>query len=459
MRIRRILAATLLLAAPSTVLPALDGDLDPAFWNDGSVLLGGSGYFEVSTLLSAPDGRLVVVGTHRTSFTGAREWFWRRVDDNSADAACYFPFPGATTATSYAAAFDGAGGLLLAGEAVYSGTSRLAAARFAYPNCTLDDSFDGDGYWTLDIAGGQERIEAVAISALGQVAFGGIYNPTAGELDMLVVVTSSSGALDPAFSANGWLTFDPSADGLGDWVDAIAFDAAGRVVVAGQTQFLPDFNDDWMVVRFTPEGDPDATFDGDGVARVAFDLEDPPNQADDLRAMTIDPNGGEIVLAGGARSDNTFDSALARLLPSGTPDLSFSGDGKFNTSFNGASSVLNAVAVDGLGRIYAAGVRTPLAGNADFVALRITAAGALDASFSTDGWTTLGYDASPPYVTDIATAAVLDAGRWAVAGDVAAAADSVDRPGLARFEVALIFADGVESGSTGQWSAAVGMLP
>lgn len=459
MRIRRIFAATLLLGVASPAFPAPDGDLDPTFWSAGSVLLGGLGYFEVTSLLSAPDGRLVVAGTHWASLGGAKEWFWRRVGGTSADATCFFPFPGATTATNYAAAFDGAGGLLLAGNAIYSATSRLAAARFAYPNCTLDASFDGDGYWTLDIAGGSERLQAVAISDLGEVAFGGIYDPTAGSRDMLVVLTSSSGALDPTFSGNGWLTFDPSAIGLWDEVVAIAFDAAGRVVVGGTTSFLADGDDDWTIARFTPEGDPDATFDGDGVARVAFDLESPPLQRDILHAMAIDPNGGEIVLAGTARSDNNFDAALARLLPSGALDVSFSGDGKFNTSFSGATSVLTAVSVDGLGRIYAAGVRTPLGDNADFVVLRTTAAGALDAAFSIDGWTTLAYDANSPYVTDVATAAALDAGRWAVAGDVGVAAGPTNRPGLARFEVALIFADGVESGSAGQWSAAVGILP
>ena len=47
------------------------------------------------------------------------------------------------------------------------------------------------------------------------------------------------------------------------------------------------------MVRFTPEGDPDDTCAGAGVACVAFDLEDPPLQSDDLRAMAIDPNGAE----------------------------------------------------------------------------------------------------------------------------------------------------------------------
>jgi uncharacterized delta-60 repeat protein len=457
MRIRQILVATLLLGAPSAVLPALDGDLDPTFWSGGAVLLDGAVYFEVTALLSAPDGRLVVTGSHRDTFDGAREWFWQRVDDDSADAVCYFPFPGATTATNSAATFDGAGRLLLAGDAVYSGSSRLAAARFAYPACLLDDAFDGDGYWTLDIAGGQERLRAVATSDLGEVAFGGIYDPTAGSRDLLVVLTSSSGALDPTFSGNGWLTFDPSAAGLFDEVVGIAFDSAGRVVVGGTTLFGDaDGGDDWMVTRFTPEGDPDGSFDVDGVARVAFDLESPSAQRDILRAMAIDPNGGEIVLAGAAESDSVYDSALARLLPSGAPDVSFSGDGKLNTSLSGARSELKAVAVDGLGRIYASGFRTPPTLNADFVALRTTAAGALDASFSTDGWTTLGFDASPPNVLDYSTAAALDDGRWAVAGDVQVGTGAAYRPGLARFEVALIFADGVESGSAGQWTAVVG---
>ena len=73
------------------------------------------------------------------------------------------------------------------------------------------------------------------------------------------------------------------------------------------------------------------TLDGefaDNGRRVLF-FDGGGNNMDDALAMDVSSNG-TVVLAGSERIDATHDCiAVAKLLPNGSPDTSFSGDGRF----------------------------------------------------------------------------------------------------------------------------------
>ena len=251
-------ALFLLAASP---LAAADGDLDPGFWGDGQIYLSGTGTYEVSAVVVAPDDRVVVVGT-RDPDTGGSEWYWRALADSSpgTGSTCYFPLPGgASQGNAYAAAFDRFGRLIVAGSARY-GSDRLAVARFSYPDCTLDTSFDGDGYWTLDIPGGLEAVHSLAIDPLGRIALGGYQNDGT-DTDLVVALLNLSGGLLTSFSGDGWLTLDPSGAEIDDHVIGVAFDASSRVIAAGSTAYGTNgTNGDWVVARFTLAGVLDRDF-------------------------------------------------------------------------------------------------------------------------------------------------------------------------------------------------------
>ncbi len=455
---RKLAAAIslLLLAAP---LAAADGDLDPTFWSDGKVVLGGTGSFGISAVVAAPDDRVVVVGTHDPG-DGVWEWYWRAVGDTGSGSGCYFSPPGAgSLGEATAAAFDSAGRLLVAGWGGFLGAEQMAVARFSFPDCILDVSFDDDGYWTLAIASGTEAVTAIAVDfATGQIALGGRYvQDGTGNTFSLIGLLDGNGEPVDSFNLDGLTSFygQPTAENSRPVTD-IAFDEAGNILVP-QTYFFGP-NADWVVTRLTPAGDFDPAFGGGtGYRRVAFDLGGPNADEDRLFALARDPNTGNLLLAGEAQTQNGYGLAIARLLPSGALDTTFSGDGKVDLSFGDAHTRLEDAAVDGLGRLLVAGFLDYPTGDSDVIALRFDANGALDASFGFGGLSLIAFDFGPaPDQDDYGRALAIQAGRVVVAGDVEASASTDFLPGLARLENALVFADGFESGESGQWSAALG---
>lgn len=452
-----LVAAAFALAVVPRAARAAEGELDPSFWTDGRLELGGTLDYQVTAVLAAPDGRAVVVGT-RDPGDGADEWFWRAVGDGSTSAACpFFPPGGATRGNAGAAAFDLAGNLLVAGSARYGGADRLAAARFSYPSCALDPTFDGDGYWTLDIPGGApDQVRAIAVDSANSIAFGAYVNTAVGN-DLVVVRLTGAGATMNGFSGDGWLTLDPSDAGLDDGLSGIAVDAQGRVVVGGWTSYgAGGENSDFIAARFEPDGDLDPTFDGDGLVRLPFDLV--ANGYDAAYGMAHDFDTGKLVLVGRAQTSGGSVIAVARLLANGAPDPQFSGDGKATNALGAVHSRLEDAVVDGLGRITAAGYREP-GSNRDFVVVRYGADGVLDDGFGGDGWTTVAFDSGPGTfdVDDEGRALALQVGRIVVAGEVEYDADFHTHAGIARLDVALIFADGFGRGTTRGWSDAEGL--
>jgi uncharacterized delta-60 repeat protein len=93
--------------------------------------------------------------------------------------------------------------------------------------------------------------------------------------------------------------------------------------------------------------------------------------------------GGKIVLAGITNHNGDDDWGIARLKANGSPDGSFSGDGRRAVSLGGSYEYANAVAVQRDGKIVAVGYTNASAGR--FVIVRLTAGGKLDPSFSGDG--------------------------------------------------------------------------
>ncbi|WP_257385973.1 hypothetical protein [Tahibacter caeni] len=129
-------------------------------------------------------------------------------------------------------------------------------------------------------------------------------------------------------------------------------------------------------------GNVDAEFGDAGRRVVPFDVGG--DRFDDVLAMDVASNG-TVVLAGSARIDATHDCiAIARLLPNGTLDTTFSGDGRYteNTLCSGASIRIAAVRVDVGNRIVFAGSFQGDGGDPEFIVGRIKADGSgLDDSF------------------------------------------------------------------------------
>jgi uncharacterized delta-60 repeat protein len=240
----------------------------------------------------------------------------------------------------------------------------------------LDPTFSGDGKVLTDIAGGDDGASAVVVQPDGKIVTAGFASQPAGGRTFVVVRYDSAGLLDPSFDDDGIVT--TSFGGGSAAARALAIEPDGDIVVAG-TSSQPETGWDFALARYEPDGSLDASFGDNG--RVTTDFDD---VANGINALAVQPNG-KLVVAGESRGD----FALARYDTDGSLDTSFSGDGVVTTDFAGMDDAAYAVALQGDGRIVAAGSafrRENFYEAPQFFALaRYQADGAPDSTFSGDG--------------------------------------------------------------------------
>lgn len=213
---------------------------------------------------------------------------------------------------------------------------------------------------------------------------------------------NADGTLDAGFGAGGLdgngrvsTNFDlaPSGAGTADTPAAVALQADGKIVVVGRTNPVgPDLGD-FAVARYEADGDPDPSFDADGMLTTDFGGS---YQGDFANAVAIEGTPGDpgfrIVVAG-ARSGATQaqeDFAVAVYDDAGGLDGTFDGDGKQTTDL-GSGDVARGVAIQPDGAVVAAGSSGDFVPNMDLALVRYQANGTPDPGFDTDGEVTTDF--------------------------------------------------------------------
>jgi uncharacterized delta-60 repeat protein len=318
MRLNRILA--FVLSASSLISPALadDGDLDPRYGDGGVARHAKQGDTDSTGIACAADGSCYAC----MSTTPVNRFRVREITPGGLfidDAITDFNLGVSDRPLSIGLGADGKP--VLAGMA-HDGTEyRMAVARFTHPGLNLDNSFSGDGRVMQDFNGDAEAW-SVAIGPSGEIVIAGFYDSGgASGADFAVMRFLSDGTPDSNFDGNGVRTIDFNHGSAGDHdvAEAVAVLPDGRIVVAGSAQYgATDY--DFAVARLNVNGSLDASFSGDGMQTVYFDL----GTTDEDRAfsMAID-RFGRVVLAGLAKTDAGYRPALARLLSNGNLDPSF----------------------------------------------------------------------------------------------------------------------------------------
>jgi uncharacterized delta-60 repeat protein len=208
----------------------------------------------------------------------------------------------------------------------------------------------------------------------------------------------ASGDLDRSFSDDGVaLTgFGTSGRGFGfAWAGAVQ--PNDRFVIAGYA-LRDTTSTDFGLARFRAHGKLDASFGARGTVRLDFGQ--PDEQATDVAVRS----DGRIVAVGEVGVADRGEIGVARLLPNGDLDPSFSGDGQevldpFQPPAEAWSHV--AVALQPDGGILLGG-QTLVFGNVDnpgFVA-RLTPQGGLDPGFGTGGVKSIDLPGAPGSIVD-----------------------------------------------------------
>ena len=243
----------------------------------------------------------------------------------------------------------------------------------------LDTSFSGDGLVMTDVnanhPGQSDIAEDIAIQADGKILAAGYSSPpSATNDDFALTRYKSNGSLDTAFSGDGKLITN---FGNRDFARSLLVQPDGKIVAAGSTCSVTC---DLALARYTASGALDIAFSGDGKLQTDFGGDD--NGSD--QGLAIQANG-RIVVAGYMWNGANYDFAVYRYLPNGSPDTTFSGDGKVNFGFGAVRDDRASAIATREGKIIVAGSTSDVINGYDFAVARLNADGSLDATFSGDG--------------------------------------------------------------------------
>jgi uncharacterized delta-60 repeat protein len=183
---------------------------------------------------------------------------------------------------------------------------------------------------------------------------------------------------DPTFGEDGKVS-TAFGEYTTDEVRDLAIQADGKIIAVGSANETDtSYRRGFGLARYLEDGSPDLSFSGDG--RVLTFLT---RDSDAANAVAIQPDGRILV---GGQGSISYKSrfALARYDADGALDETFGVNGSVLTSFERDESLILDLALQADGGIVVAG-RTRTGSDSDVALARYTADGALDASFSGDG--------------------------------------------------------------------------
>ena len=274
---------------------------------------------------------------------------------------------------SFAITIDGHQRLVVAGTVSFG--SGFCLARYL-PNGTLDPSFGDDGSVITQI-GSRSGAESLAIDSRGRIVAGGVAHH-----HFAVTRYLPNGDLDPSFGDGGIAMTD-----FGFYAaQSVAIDSRDRVVAAG---FVNNpTTSGFGIVRLKRNGGLDSSFGTAGMVTTSFGAAVSAFPS----SLKIDQHG-RIVAGGYASSGNgsRYDFAAARYLPDGSPDDSFSRNGRVTTDIGRYESG-QSVAIDSKGRVLLGGGSGSRRASKRFTVLRYRTSGSLDRSFGDRGVSTARFE-------------------------------------------------------------------
>jgi uncharacterized delta-60 repeat protein len=323
-----------------------------------------------------PDGRIWVAGGH-----DGDTWdiaLARLMPDGSPDDS--FTFDGEQVHNGNGDDFVNAMALLPDGRVLVCGSSQFPAAdqnfmlaRFL-DDGSWDASFDLDGWLVsgMDLSG---QANDVLVQPDGRIVAVG-YADAFGTTRARVTRFLADGAVDPTFNGTGHNVSNYDAN-YASWT-AVARQSDGRILTAGFRR-LDGFTN-FMVARFNIDGTLDTSFGGVGYVHPQI-----ANQGSVANAVTIRPDG-RILVTGQAWTGAGAAHTIVRLLPDGSLDTSFGGDGSRLLYLAGGDGIDTGLLLDPAGRMYLSGAQEAGGtGVTDWSLLRLSHDGTYDNLWSGDG--------------------------------------------------------------------------
>jgi len=351
-----------------------NGALVTAFGDGGRKVIDFGGDDVAEVVLIDANGNLFLAGYSDAS--GPDEFAVAKLDANGdlvdgfGDGGTRLYSFGGTSSAVFAATFDGAGKILLAGTSNALGTYDFAVTRIDPDTSAVDALFHDDGLALVAVGDGTDDVNGIAVDANGDIVVAGSMLTDGFRGDIAAIKLDATGHLVTAFGNGGKVTRDVGEYEFGF---ALALDSDGSIVVAGQSGALV-FRGNIVMVKWTSGGTPDMTF-GDGGALVV----DVDPLADDNIDAAYDlafDDAGNLYVAGSSDAAGDEDFVAIRLDPAGAPDPSFGSNGIATIDFGGDDEPRGLVR-GAAGELYLAGTSRQN-GNAYFAATKLSAPAAPD---------------------------------------------------------------------------------
>lgn len=298
-----------------------DLQLDPNFGGDGIQVTNFGGYENVTELDLQSDGRYVIAGNVDDSFFVARFEPGGELDITF-NGTGFYRAPGYTP-----------GGLAIQSDGKilvphwvedHWRAPLIASVSRLNPNGSPDGSFGNQGTVDLNLGLAADPVSEILVQPDGSImlagsaqGFGRPYQPQ----DILLVRLTSGGELDRSFGERGKQIVDV---GGGFLLKSLSQEPAGNLILAGRNFTSETSFYDFALVRVTPNGQLDPTFNGTGLVTTDFTA----GEFDNVYDALVQPDGKIIVVGDTIPFGVHTDVALARYEPDGELDLTFGLNGK-----------------------------------------------------------------------------------------------------------------------------------
>ena len=147
----------------------------------------------------------------------------------------------------------------------YSSTYQVLMARHNAGG-TPDLTFNGTGFATFDAGfGSNDEAYCMALYPSDKYVIGGRVD-AGGNQDVMIMRVNSDGTLDNTFNGNGIFLLDVTFED--DYIYDVAVQSDGKILACGYTQTGSTQN--LLIIRINADGSIDSSFDGDGIKTITM---------------------------------------------------------------------------------------------------------------------------------------------------------------------------------------------
>ncbi len=385
---------TLCVASLSFSGHAAPGDRDISFGDGGTVIVSPGD--SVSDIAIQADGKIIMTG--HGGFQAVRYLPNGTLDLDFGENGTASALLAGTNYKAKQVAIQDDGKILLAGYARNGALNYDIALLRYHPDGSLDTQFNGTGILMAGTAVKNEYARDLLVQSDGKILVAGYAArdngpvisplPPAPGNDAAVILMrfNSNGVLDTTFGAAGIVSTNRTTGD--DRAGAVTLQTDGKILVAGNSVSTAS---DHVVMRYHSDGALDVSFNGTGTVVTDFG-----GLREHATGVAVQGDG-KILAAGYSGSGSDDVCTLVRYLPNGTPEATFGSGGKVTSMIGGELDRSTSLLLLNDGKILAAGAAKS-GGFWKFALIRYRANGSLDPLFGAGGKVITAVGASNDFI-------------------------------------------------------------